>query len=307
MTKTVFYQEGIENIGDAVVAIGAFDGVHMGHRYLIDAMNADASRRGCASVIVTFDIDPNELFLESTQVRKLLSNDDRIAFLCDLGVDYVYVIPFTHMLASLPYEAFLEQVLGSSMNVRGIHVGSGFRFGSNAEGDVTALKIWGKDRNCACFAYDLWRIAGNPVSATRIRELLAQGEVTAASTLLGRDHFMRGQVEHGRGMGREFGVPTANVRCTVPYALLRDGVYGGYVEVGSDRYAAAISCGYAPTFDDAASVLEPHLIDFEGDLYGREVKVVFAVRLRDLVKFDSTDELIATVKSNIAWVREHLV
>lgn len=306
MTKIVHYTQGMENIGDAVCAIGAFDGVHTGHCFLIKSMVADASLRGCTSVIVTFDIDPDELFKESSQIRKLLSNEDRLQGLSALGADYVLVVPFTRENASLPYEVFLDTVINGFMQCKAVHVGYDFRFGAGAKGNVEAITAWGASHDCGCKGYELWSIAGHPVSATRIRELLGAGEVTAAYSLLGRDHFMRGIVEHGRGAGRGFGIPTANMRCNTPYTPVKEGVYGGYVEVDGTRYPAAINVGLAPTFEDAKSVLEPHLIGFEGDLYGKEVIVSFVARLRDLVKFNSTNELIATVTANIAWVREHL-
>jgi len=307
-TKIVRWTEGTAGIGRALCAIGAFDGVHAGHRFLIGSMVEDAHRRGIASVVVTFDRDPDELFMEPSRVRKLLSNEDRIARLARLGADYVLVLPFTRDFAAHTSEAFLTDYLLPFMDLEGIHVGYDFRLGSGTDGDVSSLRTWGGMHRCDCVGYDLLTMGGEPVTATRIRELLGQGDVAKAAELLGYPFYITGTVVHGRGEGgREFDIPTANVSWDIPYTPVLDGVYAGYVEVDGVRHPAAVNMGVPPTFKDRTDCrLEPHLVDFEGDLYGKTVSVSFVERLRDLRVFSSDEELIETVGANIAWVREHL-
>ncbi|NTU89458.1 MAG: riboflavin biosynthesis protein RibF, partial [Actinobacteria bacterium] len=270
------------------------------------SMIDDAKRRGVSSVIVTFDRDPDEFFSQKRQVRKLLSNKDRIDLLATLGADYVLCVPFGEETAVLSYQEFIEAVLCSFMNPKCFHVGCDFKLGSHALGNVCTMTQWGTLRECECVGYDLLRIGDHPVTATRIRELLAEGDVAGASLLLGRDHYVRGIVEHGRGAGKGFGIPTANVSMSVSYTPIKDGVYAGYVTCDGESHKAAISVGLSPTFQDARCTLEPHLVDFDGDLYGKEVTVSFVARLRDLIEFTSTEELISTINANIEWVRKNL-
>lgn len=297
-----------DSLGEVSCAIGAFDGVHKGHRYLITKMVEDARTRGVRSVIITFDRDPDELFCQRDSIRKLLSNDDRIELLSQLGADYLYVLPFTHEFAAHDMLAFLETYLTAYMQPRCIHVGNDFRLGSKASGNVESLTRWGDGNGCRCVGYDLYVEDGSVVTATRIRNLIEQGDVARAADLLGRDHFVRGIVEHGRGEGgARFDIPTANVDTgDVPYVHLKEGVYAGYVTVDGVRYKAAINVGKPPTFSNATSVLEPHILDFDEDIYGREVVVSYHERLRDLIVFKSDEELVETVKANITWVRENL-
>lgn len=306
-SQITFWNPGTRGIGEAVCAIGAFDGVHAGHRYLIGQMAEDAHRRGVHSVVVTFDIDPDELFRDRDQIAKLLTNEDRISLLAGLGADYVLVLPFTHALAAHDTVGFLRDYLLPFMDLRCIHVGHDFRLGVGNGGGVDDLTVWGAEHDCTCVGYDLLCLGDEPVTATRIRELLAMGDVETAATLLGRPHYVKGTVVHGRGAGRhDFDIPTANVTTDVFYTPLLDGVYAGYVTFDGVRHPAAINVGIPPTFSEARCALEPHIIDFEGDLYGREVSVSFVKRLRDLMKFSSSEELMKTVGANITWVREHL-
>jgi len=297
-----------DNIGKAVCAIGAFDGVHLGHRFLIESMCADAHQRGVASVIVTFDIDPDELFFDKSHVRKLLSNEDRFKHLSTLGADYLLVLPFTREFAANTTEEFLDNYLLNFMDLVCIHVGFDFKLGANSDGNVSWLSTWGDAHSCDCIGYDLFMLGGEPVTATRIRELIGHGRVADASRLLDYPFYITGTVVHGRGEGASrFDIPTANVCWDVPYTPLLEGVYAGYVNVDGRRYPAAINAGVPPTFSDRTNcLLEPHLLDFEGNLYGKQVSVSFIERLRDLMTFSSEEELKSVIGGNIRWVREHL-
>ncbi len=298
------------DLGDAVCTIGAFDGIHQGHRFLFEATIADARRRDLPSVIMTFDPDPDELFLPRSLVRKLLNNEDRLSYLTEFGADYVVSFPFTRDLAAHTTESFLREIVYPVFRPRAIHVGSDFRLGAHNAGNVDELRALGQHRDTSCevFGYDLVCNDGTPVSATRIRDLLSlEGDCAEATELLCRPHFIRGTVSEGRQKGREFGFPTANVVLDYPYVLPAEGVYACLVLVGSMVYPAAVNIGIPRTFvdEDNCGSIEANLIGFSGDLYGHEVSVSFIERLRGQHAFDTLDELISTVEGNIAWVADN--
>ncbi len=300
-------------IGDAVCTIGAFDGIHRGHRFLFSRTVLDARRRGLPSVIMTFDPDPDELFLPFSKIHKLLNNEDRLAYLTNFGADFVLSVPFTRSLAANSTESFLRSVVSPVFKPRAIHVGSDFKLGAGNAGNVEELRKLGTRRSAKCevFGYDLVCNVSEPVTATRVRRLLMEdGDCAAASQLLCRPHFVRGTVEKGRQKGREFGFPTANVRIDYPYVVPAEGVYAGLVLVDDldTVWPAAVNVGVPRTFADeeGCASIEAHMLGFEGDLYGRQVSVAFVERLRGQQAFESLDDLMATVNSNIAWTAEHL-
>ncbi len=285
--------------------IGVFDGVHRGHRFIIDQARSDARARGVPVEIVTFSIDPDELFAAG-RLRKIMSNEQRLEVLEDSGVDAVRVLPFTEAFAALPPEAFLRDVLEREMPTS-IHVGSDFRFGAQAAGTVADLAAWASEHGAVLFAHDLMEQAGAPVTSTRIRALLGQGRIEDAEALLGHPYTVEGTVVHGREAGRAMGIRTANLFLPERLQVLADGVYAAVALIEDKRYKAAVSVGLPPTFvDEAEANMEAHVLDFEGDLYGKRITLAFVHRLRDMQRFDDTDSLIAAINGDIAWVREHL-
>lgn len=298
--------EPMPHLGPVSCTIGAFDGIHQGHRFLFSSVVEDARARGIASAIVTFDPDPDELFLPAERVRKLLSNEDRIAYLRTFGADYVIVISFTRELAAHSCEEFLRDVLGRVADVRAIHVGDNFRLGASNAGTVDCLQHVGEGAGFDVFGHDLRRFDGRPVSATRIRDCLAAGELDEANDLLCRPYYLAGTVVDGRHEGRDLGFPTANVRIDYPYVMPAEGVYAGFLAADDVAWPAAINVGVPRTFasEQGCARLEANLIGFTGDLYGTPVRVAFTKFLRPQRKFDDIAELIATVNGNIAWVAD---
>lgn len=286
-------------------AFGVFDGVHLGHRFLIDCARKTAAESGGKSIALTFDIDPDEKF-HPERLRKLMTNEERIAMLASTGVDAVVVLPFTPEFAASTPEDFLVQTFDGTTPAY-LHVGFDFKFGARAAGTVRDLDAWGESSGTQVCAHGLKSEDGAPITATRIRLLLADGDIEEANRLLGRPYFMTGVVEPGRGEGADFGFRTANLEVPDQLRALGDGVYAAWACVDGVRYKAAVNVGVAATFAErATATCEVHLLDFEGDLYGKPVKVEFLHWLRAMRKFDDIDELIATVKGNIAWVRENL-
>ncbi|MDR0346788.1 MAG: riboflavin biosynthesis protein RibF, partial [Coriobacteriales bacterium] len=290
-------------LGEFVCAIGVFDGLHEGHRFVIGEAVAQARRAGLSAVAITFDKDPDELFLKPADQRKLLINEDRVGLLATSGVDVVLVIPFNEVLASQEPVEFLNTVIAAHGTPRGIHVGADFRFGHRATGTVDDLRLWGAQRDCTVSAHKLFSDEGLPVTSTRIRNALQAGEIALANQLLTRSYFLWARVTGGRNMGKELGFPTANLELEERLVRPADGVYAGIVEAEGQRYRSAISVGVPATFDNVPSTIEAHLLDFEGDLYDRRIKVSFVEYLRPMQAFPTVDELKRVVQSNIEQAR----
>lgn len=287
-----------------VIAIGAFDGFHRGHRDLLAHAAADAGKRGVALVAVTFDPDPDQV-ISSCPALKLLNFDDRIRALSADGAQ-VAIVPFTPELAALDHEAFFSRVLAPVLDIRAIHVGADFRLGRRGTSTVDVIRAWGAGRGIEVHGHRLLEDEGAPITATRIRALLAQGDVETARRELGRRPVLRGTVQHGRGEGANMGFPTANMALQPGVQLPANGVYAGLALIDGRVWPAAINAGLPPMFDtlrDSAH-LEANLIGCTGNLYGKDISIAFDRHLRPSCKFSSIDVLIETVKNDIRTVRE---
>ena len=287
------------------IAIGAFDGMHRGHRDLLERTCADARSRGVSAIAVTFDPDPDRV-VSSAPSPKLLSTSDRIEALLRTGVDGVLVVPFDAALAALDHEAFFDRVILPVLDVRAVHVGADFRLGAGGCADVDTLRAWGAGRGMDVSGHVLVCDDGAPITATRIRGLVAAAELDAVERELGRRYFVRGTVVRGRMQGASLGFPTANVELPGLVQRPRAGVYAGYAFDGRSAWPAAINVGVPPTFEGEAGAaeLEANILGFSGDLYGTELCILFATFLRPQRTFDSERELVSTVRGNIEDVRE---
>ena len=299
--RVVVWDAAMEPIGSAVVSVGVFDGVHLGHQTLLARAAADGAARGVESVAVTFDRDPDQVVSPDSAAPQLLTLDDKLAFIAATGVDAILVIPFTHELAEMCPEEFLESVLLHGVTPLAVHVGADFRFGCRAEGDVATMQRIGVEHGFEVCPHDLVLVGGLPVTSSRIRALVAAGDVPAAAELLGRATRAVGRVHRGRGEGASLGFPTANVVPAEFAALPADGVYAGRAILPDGReWAAAISVGTPPTFPAARDHLEAHLIGFDGDLYGQPLTLVFFARLRSQEAYVSLDALKTAIAVDVA-------
>lgn len=295
------------DLGGFVCAIGVFDGLHEGHRYIIEQTRAQARQLGLPAIAITFDRDPDELFLDPSQQRKLLENKDRIAFLAQSGVDAVLVIPFDEGLSQLEPQDFLDAVIAAHGSPKGIHVGADFRFGKKARGSVHDLKLWGDEHSCEIHAHELLFDEGLLVTSTRIRNALQQGDIVLANKMLTRPYFLWARVVQGRNAGRELGFPTANLMIEEHLVCPADGVYACAVVMGDTVHKAATSVGIPATFAGAASTIEAHILDFDGDLYGHRLQIFFLSYLRPMKGFETVEELQRTVFENIEQARETVI
>lgn len=293
----------------AVVTIGAYDGVHLGHRAVIDEMRRLASERGCETAVVTFDRHPATVVRPDSAPKLLTDLDQKIELLATTGVDYTLVIHFDRERSQESAEDFVHEVLAGCLNARAVVVGHDFHFGRGRAGNVSLLAAMGGELGFDVLGLRLTEGDGEAISSTRIRALIASGDVAAAAALLGRPHQVRGTVHAGDKRGRELGFPTANVHVAADILLPGDGIYAGwYLRPDGTRHATAISLGRRPTFydDQKESLLEAFLLDFEGDLYGETARVEFVTHLRDELRFDSVDALVAQMQSDVAEARAAL-
>jgi riboflavin kinase/FMN adenylyltransferase len=292
-----------------VVTIGAYDGVHIGHRALIADVRRMAAERGCASAVVTFDRHPATVVRPESAPPLLTDLDQKLELLADTGIDYALVVHFDEQRAAESAEDFVHEILVGCLSARAVVVGHDFHFGNGRRGNVPMLAEMGGRLGFDVLGIRLIEDAGDAVSSTEIRRRLAAGEVEGAAQLLGRPHEVRGVVVEGDRRGRELGFPTANVAAPAEIQLPADGIYAGWYErPNGDVHPAAISLGRRPTFYDnaPASLLEAYLIDFTGDLYGEAAKVRFVKRLRGEQKFDSIDDLTTQIAADVDATRTAL-
>ena len=289
------------------VALGTFDGVHVGHRALIAEVVERARELGVRSSVATFDPMPLEVLRPGDAPPRLSTLEQRAALIAEQGPDELLVVRFDQALAQLAPEQFVEQTLVRAMGASWVVVGENFRFGHGAVGDAQSLAALGERFGFGVSAVPLQRVDGERVSSSWIRELVSQGEVDHAARLLGRDPWLEGIVERGDARGRELGVPTANLAIDAASVRPARGVYAGIaVLAGSGRRVpAAISVGWNPTFGEGRPItVEAHLIDFAEDLYGEQLRLEFRRFLRHELRFDSVDELIAQMQLDIQQTRE---
>jgi len=299
VSRVIEYHEGMESLGAAVVALGVFDGVHVGHQALVRDAVKLAEHLGVKAIVATFDRDPDRVLTPGTATPQLLPLEDKLELLAELDPSAVLVIPFNLELAALSPEDFLDHVLLAAVHPVTVVVGRDFRFGAHARGDITALESLGLARRFTVSPHELVTADGLPVTSTRIRALVASGHVVHAAELLGRPHRLAGRVVPGRGDGRRLGVPTANLLPPPEAAVPAAGVYACRTRVGDTEYAAGVSIGRPPTFPCAEEAVEAHLLGFSGDLYGTTLRLEFLERLRDLTPFESEEELTAAIESDL--------
>jgi riboflavin kinase / FMN adenylyltransferase len=287
------------------VTIGAYDGVHLGHRALLRDLSTRADAAGLSTVVVTFDRHPAGVVRPESAPPQLTDLEQKLELLATCGIDRTLVIAFDRTRADESAEDFVKEVLVDTLGARLVVVGEDFHFGHGRKGNVALLTTLGRDYGFEVVGARLTGDGSQAVSSTRIRTLVAQGDVVGAAKLLGRPHEVRGPVVHGDGRGGpELGFPTANLQLSDDIALPADGIYAGYfTRPDGTVHPAAVSVGRRPTFyaPGTASVLvEAYLLHFEGDLYGERSRVSFVRRLRDDRQFDSVDALIAQMGQDAA-------
>lgn len=291
----------------SVVSIGFFDGVHLGHQSIIGQALDHAAQRNVRSVVVTFDRHPLQIVRPEAVPPLLMTTPRRARTLAATGVDLVVVLTFDEHLRALPPEAFVSQVLQSSLDARHLVVGRNFRFGHRAAGDVALLEQIGEREQFGVDGVDLLAVDGAPVSSTRIREALAEGDVGTAARLLGRAYIIDGTVVHGNHRGRGLGFPTANLDTEAGLVVPAPGVYAGMVALPDGReLLSATSIGTNPQFNGTTVRVETYVLDFDEDLYGRDIAVDLRHRIRGQQRFASVDDLTTAMRTDVETARRLL-
>jgi riboflavin kinase / FMN adenylyltransferase len=290
------------------VTVGNFDGVHRGHQSLVAEAVAQARTGGGTAVALTFDPHPSRVLSPDRAPSSLMTLDQKEEALAALGIDRLAVLPFTFELSREPAADFARRVLREALGARVVVVGEGFRFGRGREGDLALLTGLGRTLGFEVRGTSPVFHEGAPISSTRIREALARGAVRAAKEMLGRPFFVDGAVVRGAGRGRTLGLPTANIE-VVNETLPARGVYACRCRVipphGDPEAAhpAVVNIGHRPTFGGGGLSVEAHLLDFEADLYGRSLRVLFEERLREERPFPDADALVRQVRDDIGRAR----
>jgi riboflavin kinase / FMN adenylyltransferase len=318
---------------ETAVTIGAYDGVHLGHRMLLGLLRSEADQRGLASAVVTFDRHPATVVRPESAPLLLTDTEQKLELLAACGVDVTVVVPFDERRANETAEEFVERILVQALRARLVVVGEDFHFGHGRKGNVALLEELGRAHGFEVVGVALAGAdgsrAGAPlpgvpgpsaeheiVSSTRIRRLVADGHVAAATALLGRPHEVRGTVVRGDGRGAsELGFPTANLAVPEGIAVPGVGIYAGWFRrAGGNALPAAISVGRRPTFygDPAGGgalarpLVEAYVLDFAGDLYGERVAVAFVERLREERRFERVGDLVLQMEDDVARTRSLL-
>lgn len=294
--------------GPSAVTIGKFDGVHAGHRAVITRLREAATAEQLQSVVVTFDRHPLAFLAPEKAPPALVGRDQKLDLLASTGVDATLILPFDRELALQSAEDFVTGILVEALAARRVLVGSDFRFGHRGAGDVALLTELGRSHGFTVEVIDdVMPKDGRRVSSTWIRELLAEGRVADAASLLQHAPCVRGMVVHGAKRGRELGYPTANLSPASEGLIPADGVYAGWLQVGDVRYPAAISVGNNPTFDGVAQKqVEAYVLDEDIDLYDQIVDVQFVERIRGMVAFTGIEPLIVQMGDDVERVRQLL-
>jgi riboflavin kinase/FMN adenylyltransferase len=290
----------------SAVCIGAFDGVHRGHRAVLAQVRASAQARGLTPVAVSFAPIPRVFFARGAAPPQLNSAREKIGLLRQAGMERMLLLRFDAKLAAMRAEDFVEQVLMARLNAKQVWVGEGFRFGHARAGDLELLRRLGKARGFEADEVAPFALEGERVSSTRIRALLGAGDFDAAARLLGRRFAIGGHVVRGAQLGRKLGYPTANLRLGSRVAPV-GGVFAVKVHgVRAQPMPGVASLGTRPTVDGREVLLEAHLFDFDDDLYGRRLEVEFAKKLRDEEKFDNLDTMVKQIDLDAQAAREFL-
>ncbi len=290
------------------VVIGFFDGVHLGHRKIIEASIKKAQKENGKSLVLTFDKPPLNV-VKSKLFKKLINSfDEKIGLIEDLGVDFIIKARFDSEFLKLRPEEFCSNILVDRFNLKEIFVGEGFRFGYRGAGDVSQLKDYLKVQEARVNIVPLLKIKGETISSTNIRKYYREGDVDAIKRMLGRYPGASGIVVEGDRRGRLLGFPTANIDIFHNYVTLRDGVYLGKVKVGTlqgNDLPAIINVGDNPTFRGTRKWIEAHIIDFNKNIYGSKISISFFNRLREEIRFTNKEELILQIKKDYQYAKKY--
>jgi riboflavin kinase / FMN adenylyltransferase len=287
---------------ETILAIGVFDGVHAGHRHLLERLRQRAAEQNLLAGVVTFTPHPQSVLQPDHELPWLSSLEDRVNALQELGIAILAVLTFTPAVARLSAREFIS-LIRQHLKMRGLLVGPEFALGRGQEGNISMLRSLGEDLNFTVEAVPPYMIDGEVVSSTLIRKSLIEGDMAKVERLMGRHFHLTGKVIGSDKRGRLLGFPTANLQLMPQQALPGNGIYATVATVGGRQYPSATSIGVRPTFGEGERRVETHLLDYEGDLYNSEIRLDFVQRLRDEQRFSSSDGLREQIEKDVRAVR----
>ncbi len=288
--------------GETLLTIGVFDGVHAGHRYLLEKLKQRAAEKNLLSGVVTFNPHPQTVLNPHNQLPWLSDVEDRVRSIQELGINIVAVLTFTPRVAQLSAREFMSLVK-RQVRMQGIIVGPDFALGQNREGNINLLRTLGREMKFSVEAIPAYTINGEVVSSTLIRQALVQGDMNRVKRLMGRYFYLRGKVTTSDKRGRVLGFPTANLDIKPQQALPGNGIYATIAHVDGKQFRSATNIGIRPTFGESDKTVEAHLLNYKGDLYSREIRLEFVQKLRDEQRFPSAEELKVQIEKDIQRVK----
>ena len=289
----------------SAVTLGTFDGVHIGHRHILQRVVEHARKTGEKAVVVTFDRHPSEVLNPEASPGLLTTQAEKMELFAEAGIDSTFILTFTEQIARMTAESFMKEYFIDCLGMTCFIVGYDHGFGKDRKASTKELREYAQRLNfCLEIVKPVVR-GGTIVKSSTIRVLIQEGKVRSASTLLGRDYSLRGKVIHGQGMGKKIGIQTANLLLEDPEKILPlAGVYSGWVEFDGKRLSALIAIGPRPTFGELEEAIEVHIPGYTGDLYGQKLHIGFSDRLRKIIKFDAPESLVEQIQRDIAITKK---
>ena len=287
--------EEIQNIEPAAVALGNFDGVHLGHQELIKKAVEKAGESDLKSAVFTFSNHPKDLLPKEKKVKNILAKREKEQIIQDLGVDYLFNVPFTRSIMTMSPTDFVEKLLLEKFQMKAAFCGFNYHFGYKAQGNPEVLRQMGAQHGYEVTEIQPYKIKGEIVSSSLIRTLIASGQVEQCKTYMGRHYSIGGEVVVGNRLGKQLGFPTSNLVIYPSMVTPPNGVYVTYCTYNGVRYPSVTNVGHKPTIGHYNKNVETHIFDFDKELYGKQITVEFLQKTRDEVKFDSVKELSAQI------------
>ncbi|MEC7782124.1 MAG: bifunctional riboflavin kinase/FAD synthetase [Bacteroidota bacterium] len=296
-----------DGLKGTVVTIGTFDGVHLGHRKIIDRLLASAQSNDLESVVLTFFPHPRMVLQKDTGIKLINSIDERIALLEASGLDHLIIHPFTKAFSRLTAEEFVKDILVDQLKARKVIIGYDHRFGRNRNANIEDLKAFGTQYDFEVEEISKQDVDDVAVSSTKIRKALNEGDLTKANEYLGYPFMLNGIVSRGKGLGKKFNYPTANLKIEETYKLIpAKGVYVARASINGKEVYGMMSIGTNPTVGGSDLTIETFFFDFEADLYDQHLQIELLTRIRDEKKFNSVDELIAAMQADERFSRDFI-
>lgn len=291
------YDEAIKS-GPWCIALGSFDGVHLGHRKLIEILKEESRLYGTGSMVYTFRTHPRKILAPNKHIYLITDNKKRAEIIEEMGVDMLYLEDFNN-IREMSAEYFVKSILVDRFNAKSVVIGYNYRFGIKGEGSADDLRQYGKKYGFKVIIVDAFDVNGHTVSSSLLRHIIRSGNVDEVSEYLGRDFSVHGEVVYGKQNGEIMGFKTANIDVKKDITLPKKGVYYTSTIVKGKLYKSITNIGFNPTFNGESLSVETHLLDFCEDIYGEEIEIFFHMHKRDEIKFDTLEELVKQINSDI--------